>query len=98
MPKPGQVMESGVQIKKDGSGNLFTDVENIRITYQPKSKRSAEKDWAGSDVIRIQAYRGDKVQSRSLFPGAELPIQDEAAFIEFLQALCTIYRIGKSSQ
>jgi hypothetical protein len=68
MPKPEQMIESGVKIKKDGSENLFTDVENIRITYQPKSKRSPEKDWAGSDVIRIQAYRGDKVQSHNLFP------------------------------
>jgi hypothetical protein len=90
-------MQSDIQIEKDGSGNLFAEVENIRITYQLQSKRGAEKDWAGSDVIRIQAYRGDKTQSRSLFPGAELPIQDEAAFIEFLQALCAVYRVGKSS-
>ena len=90
-------MESDVQIQTDGSGNRFVEVENIRITYQPKSKRNAEVDWAKGDMIRIQAHKGDKAESRSLFPGAELPVKNESAFIEFLQALCAVYRIGKSS-
>jgi hypothetical protein len=90
-------MESDVQIQTDGRGNRFVEIENIRITYQPKSRRNAEVDLSKSDVIRIQAYEGDKPESRTLFPGAELPVKNDLAFIEFLQALCAVYRVGKSS-
>jgi hypothetical protein len=56
-------------LQTDGSGHLDAEVENIRITYVSASDRKPEADWAGSDVLRIQAYRGS--DSKSLFMGAE---------------------------
>ena len=82
----------------DGSGNLYIDVANLRITYQPASRRDASQDWAGTDVIRVQAYRDDRSQSgasSALHRGAEFPVADEATFIAVIESLCTLYREGR---
>ena len=36
---------------------IYGEVENVRITYVPAGERRREANWAGTDVIRIQAYR-----------------------------------------
>ena len=80
-------------LKTDGSGHLYAEVENIRITYVPASDRKPEADWAGSDVLRIQAYRGS--HSKSLFMGAELPVQSPEVMVDMVAALCAVYNDGR---
>jgi hypothetical protein len=72
--------------------NVHRDVGNVRITYVPSQERSEQADWAGSDVVRIQAYRG---RGRLLHRGAEFPVGDPADFIEFIRTLCEVYRLGR---
>jgi hypothetical protein len=79
--------------QRDGPGHVYAEVDNIRITYVPAKDRDPDKDWAGSDVIRVQAYRGDT--SRALFPGAELPIRSPEVFVELISALCSVYNTGR---
>ena len=76
----------------DGSNHLYYEVQNIRVTYVPASDRRPEADWAGADVLRIQAYRGD--QDASLHRGAEIPIRSAQEFGEFVAALCRTYIEG----
>lgn len=78
----------------DSAGHLYVDVENVRVTYVPAKDRSTEADWAGSDVIRIQAYKG---QGCSLHYGAELPIGSPEVFIDLIAALSTVYRAGREA-
>ncbi len=54
-----------VETSFDGRGHVYTNVGNIRITYVPAADRSDSKNWLGSDVLRIQAYRDD-VPNRSI--------------------------------
>lgn len=57
------------------------------------SDRRPEADWAGSDVLRIPAYRGS--DSRSLFMGAELPVQSPEVMVDMVAALCAVYNDGR---
>lgn len=82
-----------MELKEDGPGHLFAEVENIRITYVPAKDRQPAADWAGSDVLRVQAYRGDG--GSSLHKGAELPIASSDVFIELIAALCAVYDQGR---
>lgn len=59
-----------MKIQADGKGQPYIDVGNLRITLVHKDMRELGKDWAGSHVIRIQAYREDG----GLYLGAEYPI------------------------
>lgn len=81
-------------MQKDSPDHLYVDVENVRITYVPAKDRSPAADWAGSDVIRIQAYKG---HGKALNPGAELPIGSPETFIQFVSALCTVYNEGRAN-
>ncbi|GEM59271.1 hypothetical protein B0A78_08625 [Flavobacterium columnare NBRC 100251 = ATCC 23463] len=58
--------------KKDSKGNIYIELENIRITYVEKQKRSNLKNWPNADVLRIQAKK-DGI-SNSLHRGAEFPL------------------------
>jgi hypothetical protein len=78
---------------KDNKNHLFAEVGNCRVTYIPARDRSPDKDWAGSDVIRLQAYRG--ADSKALHMGAELPIESPAEFVELIAALCQLYTEGR---
>ncbi len=78
----------------DGKGHTFVDVENIRITYIPAADRDPDKDWVGSDVLRIQAYRGP--DDRSLFQGAEFPISSSRSLVELISGLCILYLQSRS--
>lgn len=76
-----------MQIKTDGSRNPYVEVSNVRITHVPRSQRQSAKDWAGSDVIRIQAYKDDPAVSKALFPGAEFPVESHKQVVELISAV-----------
>jgi len=60
-----------MRIDTDQSGNPFINVGNLRVSWIQK----IDGDWAGTgQYLRMQAYRGDPVDSNSLHRGAELPI------------------------
>jgi len=80
-------------LERDGPGHLYAEIENIRITYIPARDRTPEADWAGSDVLRVQAYRGD--DDRSLHRGAELPVSSPDVFVELIAGLCAVYNQGR---
>jgi len=79
----------------DSSGNLYAEVDNIRITYVQAARRADDKEWAGSDVMRIQAYKGE---GKRLFPGAEFLVSDDLSFVRMVEALCEVYRTGRVEQ
>jgi len=60
-------------LSTDRSNNQFIEVGNLRITFIPSSNRDPTKDWAGSHVIRFQAYK-DPSKSKKLYRGAEYPV------------------------
>lgn len=62
--------------KQDGSGNIYFDVGNIRVTAVPKT-------WDNCPGIRVQAYK----ESGGLHQGAELPIPDKQIAFDFLSAI-----------
>jgi len=78
---------------RDNSNHVFTEVQNIRITYVPSGDRAEAKNWAGSDVLRVQAYRGP--DDRALHMGAELPVPNPDIFVELISALCIAYNEGR---
>lgn len=82
-----------MKLQQDGPGHLYAEVENIRITYIPAGNRPAGKDWADSDVIRIQSYKG--ANDKSLNMGAELPISSPEVFGGFIAAICQVYVEGR---
>jgi len=84
-----------IKIDHDKGGNPFADGGNVSISAQVGKNRGQGLGRERRNVIRIQAHRGDPRQSRALFPGAEFPIENEAALAEFLQALCSVYRTGR---
>ena len=49
-------IEERARMKIDDAGNRYDDMQNIRITYVPSEKRPEAKNWAGQDVMRVQAY------------------------------------------
>lgn len=75
----------------DNRGQLYIEVANLRVTFVPASNRSPDKDWAGSDVLRIQSYKDDPASTKSLHLGAEIPIADPAAFGQLIAAVCQVY-------
>jgi len=82
-----------MKTQKDGKGHIYADIENIRVTYIPAKDRSGSKDWAGSDVIRVQSYKSDA--DRSLHMGAELPVESPEVFGQFVAAICQVYAEGR---
>ncbi len=80
-------------MQKDSSNHPFKKVENLRVTFIPAKDRAPDKDWAGYDVLRIQAYKND--HDESLHMGSELPIYSPDVFVELIAALCDIYSEGR---
>ena len=78
---------------RDNKDHIYVDVENIRVTYIPARDRGASKDWAGADVIRVQAYKGSA--DRSLHMGAEIPVSSPEIFGQFVGAICQVYAEGR---
>lgn len=77
-------------MKQDGNGNIFEDVANIRITYKKQSNRTADKDWAETDVLSFRAYRGG--DNDALHMGAEVALKNKETILELIEALCRLYR------
>jgi len=73
-----------LETKKDSKGNIYIEVENLRISYIEQKSRSNLKDWPNADVLRIQAYRGE---GKSLHQGAEYPVKDEKSIYSLFEAL-----------
>jgi hypothetical protein len=45
--------------------SVYEEVGNLRITFVPADERKPGADWAGSDVIRVQAFRQDQPSARA---------------------------------
>jgi hypothetical protein len=73
---------------RDGAGNEYIEVDNVRITYVPADRRDAAKNWAGQDVVRIQARRDDG--TNALHMGAEFPVDGPAAGLRFIEAFARL--------
>lgn len=80
-------------IQEDTRGHIYAEVENIRVTYIPAKDRDGSKDWAGADVIRLQAYRGG--EDKSLHRGAEFPVSSPETFGQCVAAICQVYAEGR---
>jgi len=78
----------------DSTGHVFVEVDNVRITYVPSRDRTAAANWAGSDVIRVQAKKG---HGDALHMGAEFPVADEMAFVRLIEGICQVYREGRGA-
>jgi len=79
-----------MKMETDSKNNKYIDLDNIRLTLVKGEKRKPEKDWYGSDVLRIQAYKG--TESSSLHMGAEIPIESKEKIIELVQVLLRFYK------
>jgi len=79
--------------QKDSRGHVYGRVGNIRITYIPAADRMPEKDWPGSDVIRVQAYKD--ATSESLHMGAEFPVSTPSDFGDLIGGICQVYGEAK---
>ena len=75
------------KIEKDGAGQSYLDIYNkyYRLTYVSKDTRHEAANWAGKDVIRIQAYKG---KGHALHPGPEILIDTEKDIYELISSLC----------
>ena len=80
----------------DQAGNIFTELENIRVTYVDQENRSESKNWANCDVIRIQAKRDDT--SNRLHLGAEIPISSPISVLDLINALVDVYKAKLESE
>jgi hypothetical protein len=78
---------------RDGKGHVYANVSNIRVTYIPAADRDPDKDWADSDVLRVQSYRDGT--SGALHQGAEIPIASPEIFGHFVAAICEAYADGR---
>lgn len=78
-----------MEVNRDSSGHLFADTGGVRVTFVPSAGRESTSDWVGSDVIRVQAYRGQ--DSQSLHMGAEIPIRTPAEFGDLVATMCQVY-------
>jgi hypothetical protein len=77
-------------MRTDGSGNIYEDVANIRVTYKRQSNRTADKDWADTDVLSFRAYKNSNTDA--LHMGAELTLKNRETILELIEALCKLYR------
>jgi hypothetical protein len=79
-----------MQTQRDSKGHIYGEVRNVRITYIPAADRAPEKDWPGSDVIRINALK----EAGGLHMGAEFPVPTPEHFASFVGTFCQIYAEG----
>jgi hypothetical protein len=75
----------------DNRGNAYEDLNNIRITYVRAETRNENSNWSGSDVIRIQAYKGEN-RTGGLHRGAEMPVNGSGDLIDLAMRLLTMAR------
>lgn len=80
----------------DSSGHEYVEVQNVRVTFVAGDSRSPESNWAGTDVLRIQAYRSER--DKSMHTGAEIPIRSPSDLGAFVAAIVEAYAAGSVSQ
>ena len=79
-----------MKIDKDGKGQPFITVGNVRVTLVPADKRSSALNWAAGECkyyIRIQAYKDNPDISQSLHPGTEFPVTNHKEVCALLSAI-----------
>lgn len=74
----------------DKNGNVYAEIGNIRITLVDNKNRNPDKDWAGKDTLRFQAYKGENTSALHL--GAEIPLDSKETIVEVIEALCKLYK------
>jgi hypothetical protein len=79
----------------DGSQHVYVEVDNVRLTFVPASDRSEAKDWAGKDVIRIQAHQANK--GNALHMGAEFPVGGVEQVGQLVSAICQLYLLSPNT-
>ncbi len=78
---------------KDGPGNPYMNFGDwTRLTFVER-KRGDQKDWAGSDVIRIDSYREEGTDA--LHRGPEIPIGQPDDALEFVATFIRLYRANR---
>jgi len=75
-------------IEIDSAGNAYVDVANLRITLVLGHKRRDDKNWAGCDVLRFQAYADST--SKRIMPGPEYPIGKTSDALKLFEAVHTL--------
>ena len=85
-----------MNIEFDSKNNKYIDLKNIRISYVDHKNRPVNKNWPGADVIRIQAYRGDR--TNALHQGAELPISNKRDIVNLIDVLVVFYKVNFSKK
>jgi hypothetical protein len=76
--------------------SVYEEVGNLRITFVPADERKPGADWAGSDVIRVQAFRQDPAISKSLNMGPEFPCNTEAELENVIGAIRRAFENGRT--
>jgi hypothetical protein len=76
--------------------SAIEEIGNLRITFVPADERNPSADWAGSDVIRIQAFRQDPSISKSLYIGPEFPCDSEADLENLVGAIRRAFERGRT--
>jgi len=84
---------TAVGISTDGSKQPFLRIGNIRVTFVAAVERPEARNWADTDVLRVQAYRDS--ESDALHKGAEFPVDTPEAMFELISGLCTVYNEGR---
>jgi hypothetical protein len=82
-----------MKTQKDSKGHVYADVDNTRVTYIPAKDREGSKDWAGSDVIRVQGVQA--AAGSSLYTGPEFPVSSPEVFGQFVAGICQVYVEGR---
>jgi hypothetical protein len=76
---------------KDCRHQNFENVGPVRLTYVKGENRPKGRNWAGKDVIRIQAYV-DLTVSEALHRGAEIPVDGPAGALDLIASLSKLCR------
>lgn len=73
-------------IKTDKAGNEYIEIGHVRVTFVRAERRPRSKNWAGQDVLRIQA----RSPGGKLRPGPEIPAAEASAVLELVRAVTSL--------
>ena len=61
-------------VNKDESGNLYVEIDDLRITYIKAEVRTKEKSFPGQDVLLFKHFlKGSRVLCKAI----EFPVDDK---------------------
>ncbi len=60
--------------QKDDGGNLYVEIDDLRITYIKAENRAEEKSFSGQDVLQFKQFL---VGSRVLCKMVDFPVDDK---------------------